>query len=327
MPKATAPKNAMPKLVAPKAAAPTPAPKPAAPKQAAPKQAALKQEAPVAVKVAGPSKPQNIAIKTPCYNWGLQTQNFRSKTGKISFSGAPGSLGNFNGNMLAAKLTKKAKNQTSKHYSEMSLLDSTPKAKPKAQPSIALPSDSAPTEIGKSLQMKSSHPTDQFNCPARMEDRIITLKKQCKRLAAQVEETREKLDSVIKEQKEDVAELLLKLKKMEQSVTSTKDWTMQKVIFAMESLFLLGNGIHPALLELVMKMTDLLEEMGALVLVESNDSVAKVKELSVLYSAPPIPAGIQSFQWNSGGIHRNLQESAGITQEYSGIPLESSELM
>ncbi|EDQ98493.1 uncharacterized protein LACBIDRAFT_335915 [Laccaria bicolor S238N-H82] len=163
--------------------------------------------------------------------------------------------------------------------SEMSLLDSTLNAKPKAQPSIALPSDSAPTEIGKSLQMKSNHPTDQFNCPARTEDHIITLEKQCRRLAAQVEETREKLDGVIKEWKEDMAELLLKLKKMEQLVTSTKDWTTQKVIFAMESLFLLGNGIHAALLELVTKMTDLPEEMGTLVLVESDDSVTKVKEL------------------------------------------------
>ncbi|KIJ94931.1 hypothetical protein K443DRAFT_109640, partial [Laccaria amethystina LaAM-08-1] len=27
--------------------------------------------------------------------------------------------------------------------------------------------------------------------------------------------------------------------------------------------------------------------------------------LAVLYSAPPIPAGIHSFQWNSSGIHRN----------------------
>ena len=29
---------------------------------------------------------------------------------------------------------------------------------------------------------------------------------------------------------------------------------------------------------------------------------------AVLYSAPPIPAGILSFLWNSSGIHRNLQE-------------------
>ena len=36
--------------------------------------------------------------------------------------------------------------------------------------------------------------------------------------------------------------------------------------------------------------------------------------LSVLYSAPPIPAGIRSFQWNSGGI---LQESSiGILVEF-----------
>ena len=48
--------------------------------------------------------------------------------------------------------------------------------------------------------------------------------------------------------------------------------------------------------------------------------------LTVLYSAPPIPAGIRSFQRNSGGIHRN---SAGILQESthsSGIPLEFSRL-
>ncbi|EDR16134.1 uncharacterized protein LACBIDRAFT_321349 [Laccaria bicolor S238N-H82] len=129
------------------------------------------------------------------------------------------------------------------------------------------------------LSEMSFHPTNQFNCPAHMGDHIITLEKQCRRLVVQVEETREKLNSVIKEWKEDVAELLLKLKKMEQSVTSTKDWTMQKVIFTMESLFLFGNGIHAVLLELVTKMTDLLEEMGTLVLVESDDSVGKVKEL------------------------------------------------
>ena len=39
---------------------------------------------------------------------------------------------------------------------------------------------------------------------------------------------------------------------------------------------------------------------------------------AVLYSAPPIPAGIQPFQWNSRGIHRNSQEfcwnSTGIKQ-------------
>ena len=45
---------------------------------------------------------------------------------------------------------------------------------------------------------------------------------------------------------------------------------------------------------------------------------------AVLYSAPPIPAGIRSFQRNSGGIHRN---SGGILQESShssGIPVEST---
>ena len=43
----------------------------------------------------------------------------------------------------------------------------------------------------------------------------------------------------------------------------------------------------------------------------------------VLYSAPPIPAGIQSFQWNSSGIHRNPQE---FRWNSTGIRLESSRL-
>ena len=38
------------------------------------------------------------------------------KTGKISFLGTPLSMGNFNGNALASKLPKKAKDRTFKHY-------------------------------------------------------------------------------------------------------------------------------------------------------------------------------------------------------------------
>ena len=53
----------------------------------------------------------------------------------------------------------------------------------------------------------------------------------------------------------------------------------QKVIFALESLYLLGNGMHAALLDLVTKMTNIPEEMGALAKVESDESVVKVKEL------------------------------------------------
>jgi len=50
------------------------------------------------------------------------------------------------------------------------------------------------------------------------------------------------------------------------------------VLFALESLYLLGNVIHGALLDLVQKMTDFPEEMGAMAWVESDKSV-KVKEL------------------------------------------------
>ena len=43
---------------------------------------------------------------------------------------------------------------------------------------------------------------------------------------------------------------------------------------------------------------------------------------AVLYSAPPIPAGIWSFQWNSGGILQESSHSSGIPVESIGIPLE-----
>ena len=39
-------------------------------------------------------------------------------------------------------------------------------------------------------------------------------------------------------------------------------------------------------------------------------------EEPVLYSTPPIPVGIRSFQQNSGGIHRNSQEFTGILLEF-----------
>ena len=122
-----------------------------------------------------------------------------------------------------------------------------------------------------------------------MEDRILQLEKQCKTLSAQVQHTKKKLDSVIDQRKEELGELVLKLQKMEQSVSSTKDWTTQKVMFALESLYLLGNGIHGALQDLVTKMAKIPEEMGALALaesdvgavalVESDESVVKVKLL------------------------------------------------
>jgi hypothetical protein len=35
--------------------------------------------------------------------------------------------------------------------------------------------------------------------------------------------------------------------------------------------------------------------------------------MAVLYSAPPIPAGIWSFQWNSGGINQNKVEISDQT--------------
>ncbi|KIJ90116.1 hypothetical protein K443DRAFT_117079, partial [Laccaria amethystina LaAM-08-1] len=42
----------------------------------------------------------------------------------------------------------------------------------------------------------------------------------------------------------------------------------------------------------------------------------------VLYSAPPIPAGIHSFQWNSCGILQESSHSCGIPLDSSGIPQE-----
>ena len=43
---------------------------------------------------------------------------------------------------------------------------------------------------------------------------------------------------------------------------------------------------------------------------------------SVLYSAPPIPAGIQSFQCNSGGILKESSHSSGIRLESCRIRLK-----
>ena len=50
----------------------------------------------------------------------------------------------------------------------------------------------------------------------------------------------------------------------------------------------------------------------ALISSEPSSSLASQPITTVLYSAPPMPAGIRSFQWNSSGIHRN---SAGIPLE------------
>ena len=74
-----------------------------------------------------------------------------------------------------------------------------------------------------------------------------------------------------------MGELHLKLQKVQESVASTKDWTAQKVIFVLESIYLLGTGMHAALLNLM--MSERPEEMGALDLVESDESMMKVKEL------------------------------------------------
>jgi len=111
-----------------------------------------------------------------------------------------------------------------------------------------------------------------------MEDCILQLEKQCRTLAGQVEDTKKKLDTVINQWKQEVGELLLKLQKIDQSASSMKDWTTQKVIFVLESLHLLGNGIHMVLLDLVMKMTNLPEEIGALAVVESNESKVELLE-------------------------------------------------
>lgn len=111
-----------------------------------------------------------------------------------------------------------------------------------------------------------------------MEDRILELEKQCRTLSGQVKDTKEQLDSIIDRRQQDMVELRLKMQKIEESVTSTKDWTVQKVLFAMESLYLLGNSMHKALLDLV-SVTKTPEDTGALALVDSDESVMKVKEL------------------------------------------------
>ena len=105
----------------------------------------------------------------------------------------------------------------------------------------------------------------------------------------QVQHTKKKLNSAIDQRKEEVGKLILKLQKMEQLVSSTKEWTTQKGMFTLESLYLLGHGIHRVLQDLVTKMAKILEEMGVLalvesdvdmvVLVESDKSMVKVKLL------------------------------------------------
>ena len=67
-----------------------------------------------------------------------------------------------------------------------------------------------------------------------------------------MQDTNKKLDSVIDQRKQDMGELHLKLQKVQESVASTKDWTAQKVIFVLESIYLLGTGMHAALLNLMM---------------------------------------------------------------------------
>jgi len=76
-----------------------------------------------------------------------------------------------------------------------------------------------------------------------------------------------------------MGELLLKVQKVKQSVASTKDWMAQKVIFALESLYLLGNGMHGALQDLMKRMTESQPQEMALDFVESEESMRKVKEL------------------------------------------------
>ena len=95
----------------------------------------------------------------------------------------------------------------------------------------------------------------------------------------QVQHKKKKLNSAIDQRKEEVGKLILKLQKMEQLVSSTKEWTTQKGMFTLESLYLLGHGIHRALQDLVTKMAKILEEMGVLALVESDKSMVKVKLL------------------------------------------------
>ena len=61
----------------------------------------------------------------------------------------------------------------------------------------------------------------------------------------------------------------------------------------------------------------------------SEPRVHRGSDDAVLYSAPPIPAGILSFLWNSSGIpvectgiYRNDRNSTGIPLDSTGIPLE-----
>ena len=111
-----------------------------------------------------------------------------------------------------------------------------------------------------------------------MEDHILQLEKQCKTLLAQVQHTKKKLNSIMNQWKEELGDLILKLQKMEQSVSSTKDRTTQKVMFALVSLYLLRNGIHGVLQDLVAKMAKIPEEMGALALAESDVGTVALME-------------------------------------------------
>lgn len=144
-----------------------------------------------------------------------------------------------------------------------------------------------------------------------MEDRILELEKQCRRLSGQVEDTKKQLDTMIDRRKQDMVELHVKMQKIEESVTSSKDWTVQKVLFAMESLYLLGNSMHKALLDLV-SATNTPVDTGALALVESDESVEKVKEL--LERAKP--------QWEE--MIRVLEARLPGAQQILSRPLDSS---
>jgi len=64
---------------------------------------------------------------------------------------------------------------------------------------------------------------------------------------------------------------------------------------------------------------------------EGHDADRMQRVSPVLFDAPQIPAGIQSFQWiplewdwNLEKIHRNETESSGMEPESTGMGLEST---
>ena len=105
-----------------------------------------------------------------------------------------------------------------------------------------------------------------------MEDHILQLKKQC-RCSTQ----RRSSTAPSTSRRKRWANLFSNCKRWS-NLSSTKEWMTQKGMFALESLYLMGHGIHRALQDLVTKMAKILEEMGVLALVESDVGMVALVE-------------------------------------------------